>query len=109
MKIIKGQPIAYSDMGTEGVVWSVQARPHAEKWDYANLHTISNGDYLILMNSRKKALWHGEICQEINPTILQEYDVPYPAWIGRWYQKDENKSWGKLFKSTNHAVLIKRK
>ena len=108
MRIIYGQPLSFGETGTEGILWSVQNNPKNKPWSYDDLHCLNNGNYLIIMNKRNKVIWHGEIKQETDPKeLLANYNnMPHPSWIGRWYQKGEDASWGKMFNPKNHAVLI---
>lgn len=111
MKAIEGEPLAFFETGTEGVIWSV-AEPGKS---YEGLHELEDGDVLLIFSGDyDELLWVGVIdldweigvrSSPLNPEYKQQ--VSNGLWchgIQRGFEPDQ---WGQLFSPENKAVLYK--
>lgn len=86
--VFKGEPFAYCEMGTEGIIWSLQL-DGLEGYD--GLFCIKPGDHLAIysVDDSENSLWQGTIDYEREREIYL-VDPQYPE-----YKKESKLCWNR--------------
>lgn len=113
MTTIKGKLEAFSETGTEGVIWSLH---EDDKDGYDGLHPIDQGDYLTIFDPEHptKIVWEGNLDLEWernyhpfpgNPQYGQQ--AIFGMWVHGIQRNVEPDDWGTWFFKEFPAEMIK--
>lgn len=117
---IQGVLFAWSETGTEGVVWSVQderhmrARPDGSpEWDYEGLNPLRDGDRLAVLRPDGSVEWEGIVALEygrrrrpypLNPADGQQ--EVHGFWVNGLQRDLAPETWAAWFFEGRPARLV---
>lgn len=101
---------AFSETGTEGVLWAIIDN---DKTGYEALNILRNGDYLFVEDGNGNIEWEGKVQLEYesneqpypnNPAYGQQAILGY--WVHGLHVSVDPEKWAKWFLESRPAIVI---